>query len=96
MTSPPAFGSDNVPNLQLTIDDIECGPPGYGGGCGTVPDPYLIYTAEQMNNIGANPDDWDKHFKLMNDIDLSGYTGTSFNLIGASDDRFSGSFDGGI
>jgi hypothetical protein len=94
MTSPPAFGSDNVPNIQLTIAEIECGPAGYGGGCGTVPDPYLIYTAEQMNNIGANPNDWDKNFKLMNDIDLSGYTGTSFNLIGGPGNNFNGTFDG--
>ncbi|MHC4517329.1 MAG: GLUG motif-containing protein [Planctomycetota bacterium] len=54
----------------------------YGGGTGTADDPYLIYTAEQMNAIGADPNDWDKHFLLMADIDLSGYTGTEFNIIG--------------
>ena len=26
----------------------------YGGGSGEPNDPYLIYTAEQMNTIGAN------------------------------------------
>ena len=26
----------------------------YGGGTGEPNDPYLIYTAEQMNKIGAN------------------------------------------
>ncbi|UCF17746.1 MAG: hypothetical protein JSW59_09835, partial [Phycisphaerales bacterium] len=41
----------------------------YGGGTGEPDDPYLIYTAEQMNTIGAEPNDWDKHFKLMADID---------------------------
>ena len=54
----------------------------YGGGTGEPNDPYLIYTAEQMNAIGANQDDWDKHFKLMADIDLSTFAGTSFNIIG--------------
>ncbi|MHC4463473.1 MAG: GLUG motif-containing protein [Planctomycetota bacterium] len=51
----------------------------YGGGTGEPNDPYLIYTAEQMNEIGlsANSDDWDKHFKLMTDIDLSAYTYTT-------------------
>jgi len=49
----------------------------YGGGSGTAEDPYLINTAEQMNAIGANWDDWDKHFKLMADIDLSSYTGAT-------------------
>jgi len=42
----------------------------YGGGTGEPDDPYLIYTAEQINAIGADPNDWDKHFKLMADIDL--------------------------
>jgi hypothetical protein len=47
----------------------------YGGGTGEPNDPYLIYTAEQMNAIGADPNDWDEHFKLMADIDLNGYVG---------------------
>jgi hypothetical protein len=54
----------------------------YGGGTGEPNDPYLIYTSCQMNEIGADDNDWDKHFKLMADIDLSGYTGTEFNIIG--------------
>jgi hypothetical protein len=71
----------------------------YGGGTGGPNDPYLIYTAEQMNTIGAEPNDWDKHFKLMADIDLSAYTGTDFNIIGYYVDwrdhkLFTGVFDG--
>ena len=71
----------------------------YGGGSGTVEDPYLIDTAEQMNAIGANTNDWDKNFKLINDIDLAGYTGTEFNIIGYytsydNNKPFSGVFDG--
>ncbi|MHC4207199.1 MAG: hypothetical protein ACYSTT_21295, partial [Planctomycetota bacterium] len=67
----------------------------YGSGSGTAEDPYLIYTAEQMNAIGAEPNDWDKHFKLMADIDLSVYTGTDFNVIGYGlFPAFSGVFDG--
>ncbi len=67
----------------------------YGGGTGRPGDPYLIYTAEQMNEIGANSEDWDKHFKLMADIDLGAYTGISFKIIGSSSDSaFRGVFDG--
>lgn len=71
----------------------------YGGGSGTAEDPYLIYTAEQINEIGTNANDWTKHFRLMADIDLGAYTGTDFNIIGywrAFDDRkaFTGVFDG--
>jgi hypothetical protein len=54
----------------------------YGGGTGGLDDPYLIYDDNQMNAIGADSNDWDKHFKLMADIDLVGFTGTSFNIIG--------------
>jgi len=46
----------------------------YGGGTGELNDPYLIYTVEHLNTIGAEPNDWNKHFKLMADIDLSGYS----------------------
>jgi hypothetical protein len=79
----------------------------YGGGSGTADDPYQIWTAEQMNAIGAEPNDWDKHFKLMADLDLSAYDGQegrpAFNIIGTADnlegtdsrrDLFTGVFDG--
>jgi len=66
----------------------------YGGGTGTPEAPYLIYTPEQMNAIGADPNDWDKHFKLMAGIELSAYTGESFNIIGNSTTKFTGVFDG--
>jgi hypothetical protein len=67
----------------------------YGGGTGEPGDPYLIYTAEQMNRIGARMDDLDKHFKLMADIDLSMYVGMAFRTIGSrSSTAFRGVFDG--
>jgi hypothetical protein len=66
----------------------------YGGGSGTPDDPYQIWTAEQMNAIGAEPNDWDKHFKLMADVDLGGCVGDNRFRIIAHYDRFTGSFDG--
>ncbi|MHC4103911.1 MAG: GLUG motif-containing protein, partial [Planctomycetota bacterium] len=67
----------------------------YGGGTGEPNDPYLIYTAEQMNAIGADSNDWDKHFLLCADIDLGAFTGTSFNIIGTDyHNTFTGVFDG--
>jgi hypothetical protein len=69
-------------------------------GTGTQADPLLIYTAEELNTIGLFPSDWDKHYKLMADIDLASHTGMEFNMIGnenACYDRppFTGVFDGG-
>jgi hypothetical protein len=51
-------------------------------GSGVEGDPYQIWTAEDMQAIGADANYWDAHFKLMADIDLRGYTGNSFNQIG--------------
>ncbi|MDD5327378.1 MAG: GLUG motif-containing protein [Phycisphaerae bacterium] len=68
---------------------------GYSGGSGTAEDPYLISTAEDMNQIGCNYQDWDKYFKLTADINLSAYTGTQFSRIGTdAKHAFSGVFDG--
>lgn len=67
----------------------------YGGGTGELNDPYLIFDANQMNAIGADSNDWDKHFKLMADIDLSAFSGTTFNIIGTHwTSPFTGVFDG--
>jgi len=62
----------------------------YEGGTGTAGDPYLIKTAEQMNEIGANPGDWNKNFMLIADIDMNDITGTDYNII----ETFTGTFDG--
>ncbi len=70
----------------------------YGGGTGDPNDPYQIWTAEQMNTIGLNQQDWDKHFILMADIDLSIYPANLFNIIGyyngLDNQAFTGCFDG--
>ena len=63
----------------------------YGGGSGTEGDPYLIFTAEHLTALGASPDDWDKQFRLMADIDLAGH---GFAPIGGTDGSFTGVFDG--
>lgn len=55
---------------------------GYGGGAGTPSSPYLISNHLHLQAVGAHPWDWDKHFKLTADIDLSKYIGAQFNLIG--------------
>jgi len=71
----------------------------FGGGCGTYNDPYIIYTPEQLNSIGAKRESWNKHFKVTADIDLREYTDGAFNIIGyyndiVDDKPFRGGFDG--
>jgi hypothetical protein len=92
------FG-DTLPAVFTLLLSASAAWAAYGGGSGTAGDPYLIATAEQMQAVGADPCDWDKHFKLTADIDLSAYTGESFNVIGYSvvgpgDIPFTGVFDG--
>jgi len=74
----------------------------YSGGDGSPENPYLIATAEDMNEIGADSNDWNKHFLLVADINLADYTGTQFNIIGyftgnyisPENKPFTGVFDG--
>jgi hypothetical protein len=54
----------------------------YSGGTGQPNDPYRIATAEDLNDIGNYAEDWDKHFILINDVNLAEFTGTQFNIIG--------------
>lgn len=63
-------------------------------GSGTAVEPYLIQDSDDMQAIGADSGYWNAHFKLTANIDLSGYTGTQFNIIGNHDHEFTGSFDG--
>jgi hypothetical protein len=66
----------------------------YSGGDGSVENPYRIGTAEDLNTVGEHPEDWDKHFEMISDIDLGSYTGDSFHIIGTTADPFLGVFDG--
>lgn len=66
----------------------------YSGGTGEPNDPYIIATAEDMNAIGADSNDWGKHFLLVAGINLADYAGTQFNIIGNSATKFTGVFDG--
>jgi hypothetical protein len=66
----------------------------YSGGNGQPGTPYLISSPNDLNSIGLDANDWDKHFKMTADIDLTGYTGTQFNIIGNLSNKFRGVFDG--
>jgi hypothetical protein len=73
----------------------------YSGGTGSPMFPYRIATPEDLNDIGNHQEDWNKHFILVNDVNLSGYTGTQFKSIGRyiewndpNNKPFTGVFDG--
>jgi len=56
----------------------------YNDGNGSAEDPFQINTPEQLNELGLHSEDWDKHFVLTDDIDLIGYTGSQFKIIGGA------------
>jgi hypothetical protein len=71
-----------------------------GGGTGTEQDPFRIKTADDLNNvrnyIGSGHSD--KHFRLMNDIDLTAFLenySEGWLPIGDNNNTFTGYFHGG-
>jgi hypothetical protein len=77
----------------------------FHSGSGTVPDPFMICTADQFAVIGNHQEYWGDHFKLADDIDMAGYDASSTERtllpIGfydagtpGSSVAFTGSFDG--
>ncbi|MBR5910948.1 MAG: hypothetical protein IKZ55_03105, partial [Bacteroidales bacterium] len=67
----------------------------FGGGSGTVTDPYLIYTTDHLDQLAAdvNGGNWHHghYFQLMADLD---YTGKTFTPIGKYPNGFMGEFNG--
>ncbi|NCB43050.1 MAG: carboxypeptidase regulatory-like domain-containing protein, partial [Clostridia bacterium] len=64
----------------------------FEGGLGTESSPYEIKTAEQFGQINDSNAHLDKYFKLVENIDLSGFSGNP--AIGTAVAPFVGSFDG--
>jgi hypothetical protein len=71
----------------------------YGGGTGSVSDPYRMESAEHLYWLSRQMDHWGKSFVLMNDVDMNEPQAAGFRPIGNVYNGvfrpFSGSFDGG-
>lgn len=63
-------------------------------GDGTQGDPYQIDSGIDLITLTEFPYLWDKHFILMADVNLSGYTDFSFQPIGIGTYHFTGKFEG--
>lgn len=88
------FSDDCYDGWQYDLYAIAT-PMHYSGGTGEPNNPYLIATPDDLNSIGLDPNDWDKHFKMIADINMAGITGDQFNIIGSSyPEVFAGVFDG--
>jgi len=86
----PRLVCENVPG-----EPIDANLSDYFEGSGTSDAPYLISDAAGLNMIGQLDCVWDKHFKLVADIDMSGVPGDAYYIIGMYEKPFTGVFDGG-
>ncbi len=81
--------SDDIGNAAVTWEFTVL-PAGYfAGGSGTEQDPFLVASAEQLNNVRELRR---LHYRLINDLDLSGYA--NWDPIGDFAQPFTGAFDG--
>ena len=82
--APCRYGSSASRSLSLLFVCLPTLAPAatYSGGTGTAGSPFLIATAEDFQAIGDNPADWDKRFKLTQDLDLSDCNETNLHMIG--------------
>ena len=74
------FGLFSITASAVTSNTTE-----FAGGSGTEDDPYLISTADHLNNVRKYPNNF---FRMINDIDM---TNKNFSPI----ENFRGKFDGG-
>ena len=63
----------------------------YSGGAGTEGDPYLIANVRDWRRLMLSESDWDKHFRVIADIDL---TQVHVFPVGNADVPFTGVMDG--
>lgn len=67
----------------------------YSGGAGTAADPYQIANAADLVELSGTSADWNKHFILTADIDMSGATFKSIGYVSTTGNKsFQGVIDG--
>ncbi|HIJ72411.1 MAG TPA: hypothetical protein HPP87_13805 [Planctomycetes bacterium] len=72
----------------------------YSGGTGEPNEPYRIATPNDLNDIGNHPEDFNKCFILVNDINMEGFTYSTALIApdtggdGFEGTSFTGIFDG--
>ncbi|MBN1788615.1 MAG: hypothetical protein JW806_09520 [Sedimentisphaerales bacterium] len=66
----------------------------YSGGDGSAGDPYRIADVNDLLELAADTSNYDKSFRVINDIDLSGYSFTNAVIASEYSQPFIGVFDG--
>ena len=86
-------GTINNANVTNVLLDCQCAVGSLGTGSGTMVDPILVYTAQQLNGIAvaATPSSFTKKYKQVCDLD---YGDMSPKPIGQQSNPFMGVYDG--
>ena len=85
------LGLMSIQGLDIVMLDTSSSDP-FAGGDGTNENPYVIKTADQLNEVRNH---LDKCFILADSIDLSDYKlGEGWHPIGTETEPFTGSLDG--
>ncbi len=87
-------GSSCDEACQLFCDDNPDVTDHKASGDGTAISPFLICTAAQFASIGTSDADWNAHYILVNDLDMSAYDETNYTTIGNQNSPFTGQFNG--
>lgn len=86
----PAAGA-TAPSGSKVMLSVSLGEAAYGEGDGSAESPYQIRIAPEWRLLMTRPKDWNKHFVLVDDIDLSEETVAP---VGNDTTPFTGIFDG--
>lgn len=92
-SSANAFGLNENKILELILDSIQ-----YQSGTGTLESPFLIAEMEHLRRLFENRQDWDKHFRLSNNInaeETKDWEKRKYNMtIGDTQTPFTGKING--
>ena len=87
--------SGEIEDYEITVvDPCQATEIFYAGGKGTQEQPFLISTAEQLNELSKNSFHWNSYLKMTSDIDFNDITIADFHRIGDVRTAFAGVFDG--
>lgn len=66
----------------------------FGGGDGSVSDPYRICSLSQWDHFAQTAASWSQSIKLEADLDFTGVNYAAFKMVGTVGTPFTGTFDG--
>lgn len=80
--------------LRRTCDGSDLAATGYARGSGSSLDPFVICSPAQFNRIGSQNSDWDKSFKILENLDFNSIPVSRIGGTSCTTSQFTGNIDG--